>query len=159
MQDILRQGALTTAKSFSPHISARAFHECVWLGPELGGFPQVMDETTLRYGVGSIILGAGIYATVWIGHDAGGVPTKGAGGEWTGAPGWIRPMVRLGRGPVLVWSVLLELTGVAFIVRGLVIVAGLSGSLLDFVTRAAIMVSILLVAALWAWLYFRPRRA
>jgi len=110
-----------------------------------------------KYALGLLIVGALLLFPVWLRHDSGRHPATAGGGQWTNPPGWLVPLVRHGKGPVLVMSVLLELIGLTFILRGLAIAAGFRGDPVDFITSSAIMASLALVVAGWVWFYWRGR--
>jgi hypothetical protein len=118
-----------------------------------------MELTPDRYALGSLIVGACLLVPVWLRHEAGRHPAPVDGGEWTNPPGRLIPLVRHGAGPVYVMSVLAELVGLTFVLRGLAVAAGLQGGPLDVITSAAIKVSLALIVVGWIWFYWRGRRA
>src|SRR4051794_15002224 len=110
-----------------------------------------------RYALGWLLLGVLTYLFVWVFHDNGGVPRKGAGGELPIRSAWVRRILRDGDGPILLFSVLMQTFALAAIARAAVVAAG-RPSPLEGLSRALLDISIAFLPVGGMWLWVRARR-
>jgi hypothetical protein len=109
------------------------------------------------YALGWLLLGVFTYLGVWLSHDSGGVPRKGAGGELPIRPAWVRRILRHGDGPILLFSVLMQAFALAAIARAAVVAAG-RPSPLEGLSGALLNISIALLPVGGISLSIRARR-
>lgn len=101
-----------------------------------------------------LILGLLAYFGGWLAHNSEDVPDATG---WAGAPGWVRVLLRRGKGRIMAVPLIAQFLGVAFFVRFLPLAGVLPTDPYDFLTRQAITVAIFGAGAASLWLYLTGR--
>jgi hypothetical protein len=102
------------------------------------------------------VIGILLYAGLWLGHEAAGIPGRGQGPVWRSPASLIRRALRVGDGPVLIVAALIQLAALLLILRAGALASG--SDLGDTTTAFALGGAIIVASATILFVFARARR-